>query len=794
MGPAIEIEELMFSSVLQVSGLDCPGCAATIERTVRGLPGVMVATMAFSTGKLSLKYDPTSIGIEHIVDQVHALGYEAREEAQRLDEAPVASEVTVFRIGGLDCIDCAASLEKRVKALPGVKLAQVNFGAAKMSVAHQGSATDILRAIEGLGYTGRVENGGGGPRARASFWKTNRYALPTVVSGLIALLAFTLDQMGLPATTTHAIYTTAIILGGYLPARNGWLMLINAHQLDMNVLMMVAAIGAVAIGQFEEGAAVVFLFSLGNALQAYTMDRTRDSIRALMELAPDEAVVYREGREQLLPVGDIRIGDTVIVRPGERIPMDGQVVAGSSTVNQAPITGESLPVNKQGGDKVFAGTINERGSLEIKVTRFAKDNTMSRIIHLVEEAQGQRAPSQQFVDRFARYYTPAVIMAAILVAVVPPLAFNQPFGHWFYEALAMLLVACPCALVISTPVSIVSAIGNAARNGVLIKGGAYLEEAGALSVIAFDKTGTLTRGTPQVTEVLPLGDSGLTEILAVAAAIESRSEHPLGEAIVKHAKTRGVDIPAVTDFQSVPGKGAQGDVNGCRWYIGNLRLFAEQGISPAPAEEAIARLQAEGKTVMVLGNSETILGLIAVADALRENSRGTIARLKQAGIRRVVMLTGDNDRTAAAIAQSAGVDEFKAGLLPEDKVEAVKSLLAEHAKVAMVGDGVNDAPAMAISTIGIAMGVAGTDTALETADIALMADDLSKLPYVISLSRKTLRVIKQNIGLALAIKALILLLVIPGWLTLWLAVAGDMGSSLLVTLNGMRLVRVRHQG
>lgn len=494
----------------------------------------------------------------------------------------------------------------------------------------------------------------------------------------------------------------------------------------------------------------------------------------------------------MLPVEEIQIGDVVIARPGERIPMDGRVKDGYSTVNQAPITGESIPVEKQAGDEVFAGTINERGSLEIEVTKLSKDNTISRIINLVEEAQGQRAPSQQFVDKFARYYTPLVLLAAVLVATIPSLVFGQPFNKWFYEALAMLLVACPCALVISTPVSIVSAIGSAAKNGVLIKGGMYLEEAGALSVIAFDKTGTLTQGKPQVTDVVPVNGSSTEEVLSIASAIESRSEHPLAEAIVNYAREQGLSFPTVVNFQAVTGKGAQGEIDGRKYYIGNVRFFTEQGISLTQAEKDIEKLQNEGKTAMVLGDGEKILGLIAVADVMRENSRKTIENLKKVGIKKTVMLTGDNQRTANAIARTVGVDEFKADLLPEDKVEAIKDLLSEHKKVAMVGDGVNDAPAMAISTVGIAMGTAGTDTALETADIALMADDLSKLPYAIRLSRRTLRTIKQNITFSLVIKGLILLLVIPGWLTLWLAVAADMGSSLLVTLNGMRLLRVKH--
>lgn len=793
MGEAIIISDLVFSGRLQIKGMDCPECAARVERAVGQMPGVFKATVVFTTGKLSFDYDPTRIGVEQVIDKVRDLGYEALEERYPSRTSSPVSRATTLHIAGLDCADCATKLEKRLRRIPGVEAANVNFAASKLDVTHSGPLSEIISAVEAMGYTGQVEGAGAKAQPSASLWKTNKYALPTVISGVILLLATTLSQFGISDVLVHPIYVLGILFGGYLPARSGWLMLVNARELDMNALMTIAAIGAVAIGQFQEGAVVVFLFSLGNALQGYTLDKTRNSIKALMELTPNEALVRRDGQEKVLPVAEIRVGDTVIVRPGEQIPMDGRVLKGVSSVNQAPITGESLPVEKQEGDEVYAGTINERGSLEIEVTKLAKDNTMSRIIHLVEEAQEQRAPSQQFVDRFARYYTPAVIATAVLVAVIPPLGFNQPFSKWFYEALAMLLVACPCALVISTPVSIVSAIGNAARKGVLIKGGAHLERMGGLSVIAFDKTGTLTWGKPQVTDVIPIGDTSEAEILSIAAAIESRSEHPLGEAISNFAQRRGLIIPTVTDFKAIFGKGVEGNIDGQRYYIGNERFFTEKDIALTPAVEAIKEFQNEGKTAMILGSRGKILGLIAVADILRSDSRQVVERLKQVGIRKVVMLTGDNERTAEAIAHSVGVDEFKADLLPEDKLNAIKNLLARYTKVAMVGDGVNDAPAMAISTVGIAMGVAGSDTALETADIALMADDLSKLPYTIDLSRRTLKIIKQNIVFSLVIKGLILLLVIPGWLTLWLAVAGDTGSSLLVTLNGMRLLRFKHK-
>ena len=788
MHQAITIEKPLYSGIFQINGLDCPDCAAKVEKVVKMMPGVVAVNITYPTGKLRVDYDPHLASSKQVIDKVKVLGYDAAEELK--SSLGSNDKITTFRLQGLDCADCAAKLEKRVATAPGVNQAQVNFAASKMVVKHQGTAAEILAVIDKMGYSGEVDQ----PARRketASFWKTNQYVIPTVISFIMLAAGLIAGRTDAPVFIPTVFFIIGIILGGFLPAKNGISVLINAHELDMNILMTIAVVGAAAIGEFVEATAVVFLFSLGNALQGYTLDKTRNSIRALMDLTPDEALVRRNGEEITITVEEINIGDIIIIRPGEKIAMDGQVIKGLSSVNQATITGESIPVEKTTGDAVYAGTINERGALEVKVSHLAKDNTISRIIEMVEEAQGQKAPSQQFVDRFAKYYTPLVILGAALVAIVPPLLFGQPFHKWFYEAMAMLLVACPCALVISTPVSIVAAIGSAAKNGVLIKGGVYLEEAGSLSVIAFDKTGTLTEGKPQVTDVIPVNGFSAAEILRIAAAIESRSEHPLGEAILQYTQIKNIIIPPVADFASIPGKGARGSIDDKVYHIGNTRLFNESVLSKDKIRQTIAAFQSEGKTVMILGDEHDILGLIAVADVLRDNSRQALVNLKKAGIKKTVMLTGDNHSTAQAIAAKAGVDEFRSDLLPEDKVLAMKELLSKYNKVAMVGDGVNDAPAMALSTVGIAMGTAGTDAALETADIALMADDLSKLAYVIKLSRQTLRIIKQNITCALVIKGLILLLVIPGWLTLWLAVVADMGSTLLVTLNSMRLLRVK---
>lgn len=566
-------------------------------------------------------------------------------------------------------------------------------------------------------------------------------------------------------------------------------------QFDMKTLMTIAVIGAAFIGEWGEGATVVILFAISEALETYSMDKARQSIRSLMDIAPKEALIRRGNQEMMVEVDDIQLGDIMIVKPGQKIAMDGIVVKGVSSVNQAAITGESVPVAKAAEDEVFAGTLNEEGLLEVKVTKHVDDTTIAKIIHLVEEAQAERAPSQAFVDKFAKYYTPLIMLIALGVAVVPPLFFGADWDTWIYQGLAALVVGCPCALVISTPVAIVTAIGNAAKNGVLIKGGIHLEEMGAIKAIAFDKTGTLTKGIPMVTDYLPQSHANSNELLSIAAALEKGSQHPLASAIMKKAEDENAayqDI-SIEEFSSITGKGIKGIFQNQMYYVGSPNLFEEllsNGI-PSELKATIARLQKQGKTVMAAGTSKEVLGLIAVADVLRENSKNVIGNLHSMGIQKNIMLTGDNEGTANAIGEQVGVSDIKAELLPQDKLRYIKDLRKKYDRVAMVGDGVNDAPALAASTVGIAMGGAGTDTALETADIALMADDLGKLPFTVKLSRKALSIIKQNITFSLGIKLVALLLVIPGWLTLWIAIFADMGATLIVTLNGLRLLRIK---
>src|SRR5699024_5968843 len=565
---------------------------------------------------------------------------------------------------------------------------------------------------------------------------------------------------------------------------------LSKFTFDMNTLMTIAIIGAALIGQWTEAAVVVILFAISEALERYSVDKARESIESLMKIAPKEALIRRGNEEMSVHVDDIVVGDIMIVKPGQKLAMDGTVIKGISTLNQAAITGESIPVTKTVDDEVFAGTLNEEGFLEVKVTKRVEDTKISKIIHLVEEAQAERAPSQAFVDRFAQYYTPAIVVLAFLIAVVPPVLFNADWNLWVYQGLAILVVGCPCALVISTPVAVVTAIGNAAKNGVLIKGGLYLEEAGTLNTIAFDKTGTLTKGVPSVTDIIAY-DGNENDLLRITAAIEKNSQHPLASAIIRKAEESNLNFNEllVEDFQSITGKGVKATVNNTLYYVGSPNLFTElHSDIDIQKEQEIAQLQEQGKTVMVLGTDQKILFLIAVADEIRESSPEVISKLNNIGIE-TVMLTGDNEKAATEIGQQIGVSDIQADLLPEDKLKFINELRKNNKSVGMVGDGVNDAPALAASTIGVAMGGAGTDTALETADIALMSDDLRQLPYTIKLSRKALTIIKQNITFSLVVKLIALLLIIPGWLTLWIAIFSDIGATLLVTLNSLRLLK-----
>ncbi|RAL21940.1 heavy metal translocating P-type ATPase [Thermoflavimicrobium daqui] len=699
----------------------------------------------------------------------------------------------VYRVQGFTCANCAAQFEKNVCNLSGVKDAKVNFGASKITVYGDASIDELEKAgsFENLKITpeNQIEQ-----IEKEPFWK-RRENIQVLISLILLIGAWLVgNSYGEKSIPTILLYASSILIGGYRLFINGLKNLIRL-QFQMNTLMTIAILGAAAIGEWGEGATVVILFAVSEALETFSMDKARQSIRSLMDIAPKQALIRRNGKEKLIFVEEIQVGDIMIVKPGQKIAIDGIVVKGTSSINQAAITGESLAVAKTMNDEVFAGTLNEEGLLEVKVTKRIEDTTISKIIHLVEEAQAERAPSQAFVDRFAKVYTPAILIAGLLLAVVPPLFFNGDWYDWIYRGLALLVVGCPCALVISTPVSIVTAIGNAARNGVLIKGGIYLEEAGRLEAIAFDKTGTLTKGVPEVTDFISLAQGKDIELMGISAAIEKNSQHPLASAILRKAEEEGIELNQyqVEDFTSLTGKGVQAKVNGTLYYVGSPAFFEEllpKEMTPELYYQSKS-LQLQGKTVMALGTESEILALIAVADEVRESSREVIQKLHELGIKKTVMLTGDNASTAKTIGQQLGVAEIHADLLPQDKLEYMKKLRNEIGTVAMIGDGMNDAPALATATVGIAMGGAGTDTALETADIALMADDLRKLPFTVKLSRKALQIIKQNIIFSVVIKVIALLLIIPGWLTLWMAIFADMGATLIVTLNGLRLLRVK---
>ncbi|WP_066189899.1 heavy metal translocating P-type ATPase [Gracilibacillus timonensis] len=789
--------------VYRVDGFSCANCAGKFEKNVKKIPGVEDAKVNFGASKISVYGEAT-------VEELEKAGaFEnlkvAPEKPRRQAPQEAKKDKNIYRVEGFSCTNCAGKFERNVKKIPSVEDAKVNFGASKISV--YGEAT-----IEELEDAGAFENLKVAPEKpvrqatqevkeekevekeeKVPFYKKHSTLLYSTLLIVFGYLSSFVN--GDENIVTTLLFVASMLIGGLSLFKVGFQNLLR-FEFDMKTLMTVAVIGGAIIGEWAEVSIVVILFAISEALERFSMDKARQSIRSLMDIAPKEALVRRNGQEMMIHVDDIAVRDIMIVKPGQKIAMDGVVVSGYSAVNQAAITGESVPVEKTTDDEVFAGTINEEGLLEVEITKLVEDTTISKIIHLVEEAQGERAPSQAFVDKFAKYYTPIIMIIAALVAIVPPLFFDGSWETWIYQGLAVLVVGCPCALVISTPISIVSAIGNAAKKGVLIKGGVYLEEMGALKAIAFDKTGTLTKGVPVVTDFNVLNKQiDENEMLSIITALEYRSQHPLASAIMKRAEEANISYSdvVVDDFSSITGKGIKGTVDGKTYYIGSPKLFKELSNSSFDnnLEEKVTALQNQGKTAMVFGTDKEILAIIAVADEVRESSKEVIQKLHQLGIKNTIMLTGDNKGTAHAIGSHVGVSDVQAELMPQDKLDYIKQFRSQYSNVAMVGDGVNDAPALAASTVGIAMGGAGTDTALETADVALMGDDLTKLPFTVKLSRKALNIIKSNITFAIAIKLIALLLVIPGWLTLWIAIVSDMGATLLVALNGLRLMRVK---
>lgn len=725
-------------------------------------------------------------------------------------------------IEGMDCQEEVRIIEKKLKSLTGIKSFEIYLATQGVKVVCDPSLISIQQIIKSIAETGMKAFVVKEARLKTAWWKEKRI-IALSVCGLFTLAAFVLEKIGWKGVITIILHSTAIIVGGYYPAKMA-LGALRTLTLNIRTLMVTGAIGAVTLGLWEEAATLVFIYLLGDILEIYTVSKSRGAIRMLMELAPKEALVRRNGKETVLPVEEVEISNVIIIRPGEKIPLDGKVLKGYSSVDQSPITGESIPVEKKEGDEVFAGTFNQRGVLEVMVTKLSKDTTLAKIIHSVEEAQARKSSYQRFGEKFGKYYTPSMFALAFAVAVVPPLLLGG-FSYWFYRGLVILVVSCSCGIALSVPVAVVAAIGNAARHGVLVKGGVYLEIAEKLKAIAFDKTGTITIGKPSVTDIIPLNNQTEETILQLAASIESHSEHALGETIVSRAKERGLNLQTVDAFESLPGMGVKARIGICEYFIGNKRLFLQlltlgaanrnqltTPLSPSspsiPLHERdkgggevkdlqkidkilaqISELEKQGKTVVLLGSEKGILGIIAVADKVRMEAKNVIQTLKKGGIERVIMLTGDNEGTAETIAREVGVDEHYARLLPEDKVAAVKKLKEKYSYIAMVGDGVNDAPAMAEANAGIAMGAAGTDIAIETSDIVLMSDDLAKIPYIIKLSRRTISNIRQNIIVSLLIIAFLVPVALCGWIGLVPGLLINEIGGLIVIVNGLRLLR-----
>ena len=752
-------------------------CTDVFSDTLRGFAGVEQASYDYNSRQLELVYDPRVITPELALHLVHNAGQQA---SSRVLQCKSKSDAM--------CAVCAAHMSGELSAHfqrtnPRI-LPVTNYEQGKL-VVDLGSGMPSLEEPLSVVATDTPF----APTRTQGISRQRQEILFTTLTAVFGLAAFFLVTPA-PVMST-GLYILAYIVGGWYGLLDGFEVL-KEKRLDVNLLMILAALGAAVIGQPAEGAMLLFLFSLSNTLQSYALDRSRKAIEKLLDLRPPIATVRRGSRVVAVPVEKLVIGDLVLVRPGERFPIDGQVVEGESEVNQAPITGESMPVFKKHGDSVFAGSVNGNGGVEIRVTRLAKDTTLARIVQMVEEAQAAKADTQRLLDRFEEYYAYFVLGGAVLLSIVP-LAFNQPFDTSFYQAMTWLVVASPCALVISTPASILSAIANGARHGVLFKGGVHLEKTAGLKVIAFDKTGTLTNGKPEVVGIYPLGELEEREALRLAAAVEARSEHPLAGAITAAAREQSMDLPQSTAFRAIPGQGVEAAIGDRIFWVGGRRMFEERAVHMRlDVLSKLDQIEQAGQTAMLLyEQGHDFLAVLGVADGLRPDAAEMVKALKEAGIDRVVMLTGDNKYAAEAIARASGVDEFHASLLPQDKVTLLRSLQSKYGPVAMVGDGVNDAPALASADVGIAMGGAGTDVALETADVVLMSDDLHRLPHTLALARQAKRVVYQNLGFSLAVILLLIVTTFGADLPLPLGVVGHEGSTVLVVLNGLRLLAFR---
>lgn len=782
-------------NILADSGAEEKGddCLTVVNKLVVSRPGIVQVAMDTAQERLSVDYDPQLISEPAVQDL-------SQQVASVLQNRWATCSWRLEKQGGRACESCALALENRLEQLPGIRQARASYMGGVLRVTYDGavlSPAGVAAQIHSLGIPIASPSPTEAKKARPGFNSDRLEAIFTLITLLAMVGAWLAERTTLPPIVHHALFALAYVAGGAFGLKAG-LESLRQWTIDVDLLMVLAALGAAVVDAPFEGAMLLFLFSLSNVLQNYALDRTRNAIRALMALRPAEALVKRGEQWLTVAVEQVGVGERLLLRPGERAALDGLVVEGRSSFDQSPITGESMPVAKRPGDAVLAGTVNQQGSVELVVTRPAHDSTIARLIRLVEEAHSEKAKTQRFIDQAEQYYAVGVIVLTLL-AISLPLLFSPTaqFGDVFYRAMTLMVAASPCALVISTPATVLSAIGNGAKRGVLFKGGVYVEQAAEMKVIAFDKTGTLTLGKPKLTDIHLCQDNvGEDELLALVAAIESRSEHPLAQAIVAAAKGRGLQWGQATDFHSLTGKGVWGMVSGRRIAIGNARYFAPyQTIGLETARATMNRLQDEGKSAImaaeIVGEVAHLLGVMGVADTLRPESAQIIAQLKQSGIRRVIMLTGDNERVAKAIAAQAGVDDFYADLLPEDKLRILKEEAAQFGPVAMVGDGVNDAPALAAANIGIAMGAAGSDVAMETADIVLMSNNLHNLPYLVALSRQTRKVLIQNLFFATGMILLLIAAVLGLQLPLPLSVIGHEGSTVLVSLNGLRLLAYR---
>lgn len=770
-------------TVFRIENMDCPTEEALIRNSLKKMQGVVA--LDFNLVQRTLKVSHELSSTAPLVTALAAVGMKAQEVP-----AKGSALRTTLLISKMDCPTEETLIRKKLQGMPGIDDLQFNLMQRTLTLTHAPYALDAAKAaLKQIGLEPETkellavgEDGAQSKPVSTTSW------LPMAVSGVTAVTAEVIHwASGGNNWMVIALALAAILTGGLDTYKKGWIAVRNGN-LNMNALMSIAVTGAMAIGQWPEAAMVMFLFALAEVIEQKSLDRARNAIRGLMDMAPETATVQQtDGSWVEMEAKAISLGALIRVRPGQRIALDGKLVSGQSTIDQAPITGESVPVEKSIGDPVFAGTINGAGSFEFEVTARSDSTTLARIIHAVEEAQGSRAPTQRFVDQFAKIYTPAVFVCAVLVAVVPPLAFGQPWYDWIYKALVLLVVACPCALVISTPVTIVSGLAAAARKGILIKGGVYLEQGRKLTWLALDKTGTLTVGKPSVTEYLPLGADPVA-VLAIATSLAGRSDHPVSHAISVYGDAASAAHSDVDNFRALLGRGVEGTIGGQPYWLGNQRLAGERGQVTPELEGKLETLERQGRTAVMLGSSDQVLAIFGVADTLRQTSKQAIAELHELGVK-TMMLTGDNVHTARAIASEVGIDDARGNQLPEEKLRAIEQLSADGATIGMVGDGINDAPALAKANIGFAMGAAGTDTAIETADVALMDDDLRKVPAFVRLSRSTSAILTQNIVLALGIKVVFLVLTFTGQATMWMAVFADMGASLLVVFNGLRLLR-----